>query len=266
MLEQIIQQEPNFLQWIVLAIVQGLTEYLPVSSSAHLILFTEIMGWKKQGLIMAIAAHAGSLVAVIWYFQKEIIKLFQGENGSLFFKLFLASIPLAVVGYMFSEDINKYLQSPLIIAFASIIFGILLYITDNIQKERNQFQAKQKIGNKHAAIIGIAQVFALIPGASRSGVTMSAAMSMGFNRSTAAKFSFLLAIPALLMTTAHGVLKVYNEPTDYNVLGLVTVLIISFFASLLSIKLFLKLIEKTPIAIFVWYRVILAVLIIWYLV
>ncbi|MBL4773847.1 MAG: undecaprenyl-diphosphate phosphatase [Alcanivoracaceae bacterium] len=264
-------QETNFLQWLVLALIQGLTEYLPISSSAHLILISKVMHWKDQGLIMDIAAHAGSLIAVIWYFKNEVVKLFQGKNWPLFYQLTLASIPLAVVGYTFADSIEKFLRSPVIIALASIIFGILLFASDINQKKTNQTNNANKkdikkniIKYKQALLIGFAQIFALIPGASRSGVTMTAAMAQGFSRTQAAKFSFLLAIPALLMTTAYGFLKLYKQPTEYNILGVVTVLIISFLASLVSIKLFLKLIEKISMAVFLWYRVGLALLILGY--
>ncbi len=256
-------QETNFIQWLVLALIQGITEYLPISSSAHLILVSKIMKWPDQGLVMDIAAHGGSLMAVIWYFKNEIIKLFQGKNWTLFTQLVLASIPLALIGYTFASSIEQNLRSPMVIAISSIVFGVLLYVSDKIQK--NKEQNNKEIGTKSAIIIGLSQVFALIPGASRSGVTMSAAMSMGFDRTKAARFSFLLAIPALLMTTAYGFLKLYKEPSEYNIIGVFTVLIISFLASLLSIKLFLKLINKISIASFMWYRFALAILIIGYL-
>lgn len=256
-------EETNFIQWLVLALIQGLTEYLPISSSAHLILISKIMHWQDQGLVMDIAAHGGSLLAVMWYFKAEIIKLFQGKNWQLFNKLALASIPLAVIGFLFADFIENNLRSPLVIAISSVVFGIVLYITDMMQK--NSTENPKEIKYKQSLLIGFSQALALIPGASRSGVTMSAAMALGFNRTKAANFSFLLAIPALLMTTSYGFLKLYQEPTEYNILGIITVSSISFLASLLSIKLFLKLIEKISISVFVWYRVILAALILWFI-
>jgi len=252
-------QDTNFLQWIVLALIQGLTEYLPISSSAHLILVSKIMGWKDQGLIMDIAAHGGSLFAVMWYFKSEIAKLFQGNNWKLFNQLALASVPLAIIGYTFADFIEKNLRSPVVIALSSIVFGLVLYLSDKVGKARRQ--KPQDIGMKHALLIGLSQICALIPGASRSGVTMSAAMAQGFSRTKAANFSFLLAIPALLMTTAYGVLKTFKEPEEYNLIGVIIVMIASFLSSLLSIKVFLNLIERISLSVFVWYRVILAVLI-----
>ena len=255
-------QETTFIQWLVLALIQGITEYLPISSSAHLILVSKIMQWPDQGLVMDIAAHSGSLLAVMWFFKEEIIKLFQGKNWSLFTQLALASIPLAIIGYLFASSIEENLRSPMVIAISSIVFGVFLYISDKIQLKK---PTEKKIGMKPAVVIGLSQVLALIPGASRSGVTMTAAMMMGFDRTKAAQFSFLLAIPALLMTTAYGCLKLYKEPSEYNLLGVFTVLIVSFLASLLSIKLFLKLINKISMATFMWYRLALGILIIGYL-
>lgn len=255
--------EPNLIQWLVLAIIQGLTEYLPISSSAHLILVSKWMSWQDQGLVMDIAAHGGSLLAVLWYFKAELKKLFIGKNWDLFIKLALASVPLAVFGYVFKDYIENSLRSnTLVFAVSSIVFGLLLYLSDIVQKNKTTQSKPKKINLKQAVIIGFAQVCALIPGASRSGVTMSAAMGMGFNRTKAANFSFLMAIPALLMTTAYGVLKLIKEPSDYHVMGIIIVFTVSFITSLLSIKLFLKLIEQIPISVFLWYRIGLAVLII----
>ncbi len=224
------------------------------------------MGWKDQGLVMDIAAHGGSLIAVMWYFKKELAKLFQGNNWPLFNKLALASIPLALFGFILADYIENILRSPqiiaLVIAFSSIVFGLLLYVSDKIS-QKNRLQ-QQNIKIKQASLIGLSQIFALIPGASRSGVTMTAAMAQGFSRTKAAEFSFLLAIPALLMTTAYGVLKIVKQPEEYNIMGVTTVFVVSFMSSLLSIKVFLKFIEKISISVFVWYRLFLALALLWY--
>jgi undecaprenyl-diphosphatase len=253
-------EEDSYLQWLLLALVQGITEFLPVSSSAHLVLLSKFAGWKDQGLVMDIAAHSGSLIAVLWYFKEELKKLFLGDNWPLFFKLALASVPLAFFGYVFADFIESQLRSPYVIAFSSIFFGVLLYLADKrINKNQNQL-----IQIKSSIMIGLAQVLALIPGASRSGVTMTAAMAQGFNRETAARFSFLLAIPALLMTTAYGLLKYYKSPTEYDGLGILIVTTVSFVASFVSIKVFLRWIEKINIIHFMWYRVALGLLLFWY--
>ena len=252
-------QTEELIQWLVLAIVQGITEYLPVSSSAHLILVPAIMDWKDQGLMMDIAAHGGSLLAVMWYFKKEILELLTGQKNKLFIQLVIATIPLALVGVLAAGYIEENLRSPTIIAISSIVFGVILFLSEKLAKSNNE------ITTKNAFLIGIGQVLALIPGASRSGVTMTTAMLQGYSKTQAAKFSFLLAIPALLMTTAYGTLKVYQNPEEYNPTGFLIVLVLSFITSLISIKLFLKLIEKIKMSYFMWYRIILGALILWLL-
>ena len=252
-------QTEELIQWLVLAIVQGITEYLPVSSSAHLILVPAIMDWKDQGLMMDIAAHGGSLLAVMWYFKKEILELLTGQKNKLFIQLVIATIPLALIGVLTAGFIENNLRSPAIIAISSIIFGVVLFLSEKLAKSKNE------ITTKNAFLIGVGQVLALIPGASRSGVTMTTAMLQGYSKTQAAKFSFLLAIPALLMTTAYGVLKVYQNPEEYNPTGFLIVLVLSFITSLISIKLFLKLIEKIKMSYFMWYRIILGALILWLL-
>ncbi|MEZ5496345.1 MAG: undecaprenyl-diphosphate phosphatase [Gammaproteobacteria bacterium] len=252
-------QTEELIQWLVLAIVQGITEYLPVSSSAHLILVPAIMDWKDQGLMMDIAAHGGSLLAVMWYFKKEILELLTGQKNKLFIQLVIATIPLALVGVLAAGYIEENLRSPTIIAISSIVFGVILFLSEKLAKSNNE------ITTKNAFLIGIGQVLALIPGASRSGVTMTTAMLQGYSKTQAAKFSFLLAIPALLMTTAYGTLKVYQNPEEYNPTGFIIILVLSFISSLISIKLFLKLIEKIKMSYFMWYRIILGALILWLL-
>ena len=252
-------QTEELIQWLVLAIVQGITEYLPVSSSAHLILVPAIMDWKDQGLMMDIAAHGGSLLAVMWYFKKEILELLTGQKNKLFIQLVIATIPLALIGVLTAGFIENNLRSPAIIAISSIIFGVVLFLSEKLAKSKNE------ITTKNAFLIGVGQVLALIPGASRSGVTMTTAMLQGYSKTQAAKFSFLLAIPALLMTTAYGALKVYQNPEEYNPTGFLIVLVLSFITSLISIKLFLKLIEKIKMSYFMWYRIILGALILWLL-
>ena len=252
-------QTEELIQWLVLALVQGITEYLPVSSSAHLILVPAIMDWKDQGLMMDIAAHGGSLLAVMWYFKKEILELLTGQKNKLFIQLVIATIPLALIGVLTAGFIENNLRSPAIIAISSIIFGVVLFLSEKLAKSKNE------ITTKNAFLIGVGQVLALIPGASRSGVTMTTAMLQGYSKTQAAKFSFLLAIPALLMTTAYGVLKVYQNPEEYNPTGFLIVLVLSFITSLISNKLFLKLIEKIKMCYFMWYRILLGALILWLL-
>ncbi len=256
-------QNTEFIQWLVLALVQGLTEYLPVSSSAHLILVSAAMDWQDQGLVMDIAAHGGSLFAVMWYFKAEIKRLLTGQHWPLFQQLALASVPLALCGFLLADVIEQHLRSPVVIAMASIVFGVLLYASDKWQQKNSA--PNGNISTKQALLIGFGQVFALIPGASRSGVTMTAAMIQGHDRSTAARFSFLLAIPALMMSSGYGLLKLYQQPQTYQINGVLVVTLISFLASMLSITVFMKLIERVSLRVFLYYRCLLGLLILWYL-
>ena len=244
------------LQWVVLALVQGLTEFLPISSSAHLILASKFAGWQDQGLLMDIAAHFGSLLAVIWYYRLDIKALLSGQNWPLFQQLLLASVPIAIAGLLLGDFIENQLrdQVVVVIAVASALFGVLLWYSQ-------KFTRDVQLDLKSAIIIGLAQCLALIPGASRSGVTMTAGMALGMNKTTAAKFSFLLAIPAILMTTAYGGLKLIQTPENYDLTGVLTFAVLSFLAAWFCIHWFMKFIQKIDFKWFMHYRILLAILI-----
>ncbi|MCF6300519.1 MAG: undecaprenyl-diphosphate phosphatase [Proteobacteria bacterium] len=251
--------ESNWLQWLILALVQGLTEFLPISSSAHLILVSKLAGWKDQGLIMDIAAHFGSLLAVLLYFRKDIHAILTGKDWRMFNYLLISSIPLAITGLFMAGWIELHLRSTLIIAVASIFFGVLLWLAQYKKTTNSTISQKQMI------IMGFAQVLALIPGASRAGLTMTAGMAFGLSKSAAARFSFLMAIPAILMSAAYGVLKYYKTPETYDGTAVFVITLFSFVAAFFCIHWFLKIIEKINFIWFMWYRVLLAILIIWYL-
>lgn len=247
----------DFLQWAVLALVQGLTEFLPISSSAHLILVGKFAGWQDQGLVMDIAAHLGSLLAVIWYYRSDVIELLSGKNWPLFQQLLIASVPIALAGLLLAGFIDNTLRehAAIVIATASVLFGVLLWFSQRFANNNN-------LNLKNAILIGLAQCLALIPGASRSGVTLTAGMALGLSRSTAAKFSFLLAIPAILMTAAYGGLQLIQAPQDHDLTGVFLMIAMSFFAALLCIHWFMKFIEKIDFKWFMHYRIMLAIVII----
>lgn len=249
----------DFWQWVVLALVQGLTEFLPISSSAHLILVGKFAGWQDQGLVMDIAAHFGSLLAVILYYRKDVLRLLSGQDWPLFQQILWASIPIALAGFLLAGFIEESLREVWVIAVASAVFGVFLWLSQ-------KFSAAKKLGLKSAVIIGLVQCLALIPGASRSGVTMTAGMALGLNKQTAAKFSFLLAIPAILMTTAYGGLKIYQTPESYDLTGVITIITLSFFAAWLCIHWFMKYIQKIDFVWFMQYRILLAALILFTLI
>jgi undecaprenyl-diphosphatase len=244
----------DFLQWVVLALVQGLTEFLPISSSAHLILASKFAGWQDQGLVMDIAAHTGSLLAVMLYYRQDIYRLLSGKNWPLFNQLLIASIPIGLVGFLLAGLIDQYLRSVWVIAAASVFFGLLLWLAQKLAQQ-------QELDLKKSLLIGLAQCLALIPGASRSGVTITAAMALGLSKTHAAKFSFLLAIPAILMTSAYGGLKLIQNPQAYDLTGIITIASLGFLAAWLCIHWFMQYIEKINFVWFMHYRILLAILI-----
>ena len=254
-------------QIILLALIQGLTEFLPISSSAHLILPAQLLGWQDQGLSFDIAVHIGSLLAVIIYFRCEIKAMlfawvgsvFQGKHSNesrLAWWIILATIPAVIIGFMAKGWIENYLRGPGVIAVTTVIFGLLLWFGDKMAK--NEFSEYQT-GWRKALLIGIAQAMALIPGTSRSGITITAALLLGLKREAAARFSFLMSIPvilgaAMLMTKD---LMDGKQSIDYYALGLGSV--ISFFAAYTCIFLFLKMISRIGMTPFVIYRLCLGI-------
>jgi len=203
---------------------------------------------------MDIAAHFGSLLAVMMYYRKDIVELLSGKNWALFNQLLIASIPIALVGFLWAGFIEEKLRSIWVIAAASAFFGVLLWLAQRMAQQ-------QQLNLKNSLLIGLAQCLALIPGASRSGVTMTAGMALGLSKTKAAKFSFLLAIPAILMSAAHGGRKLIQEPQAYDLTGVITLAVLGFFAAWLCIHLFMRYIEKIDFIWFMLYRIILAALI-----
>ncbi|TVL46893.1 undecaprenyl-diphosphatase [Shewanella algae] len=256
------------IQVIILALIQGLTEFLPISSSAHLILPSQLLGWEDQGLAFDVAVHIGSLLAVVLYFRTEIITMLNAWFGSIFkgnhsaesklaWWIILATIPAVVFGFMAKDLVETYLRGPGVIAITTVVFGLLLWWSDKMARlELTEYQT----GWRKALMIGFAQALALIPGTSRSGITMTAALMLGLNREAAARFSFLMSIPvilgaALLMGKA---LLDGGHVIDWQALILGVVL--SFVAAYTCIHLFLKIISKMGMLPFVLYRLALGAL------
>ncbi len=253
---------------VILAVVQGLTEFLPISSSAHLILVPVILGWPDQGLVFDVAMHVGSLTAVVLYFRKELLTMTRAWFASLLRQqhsadsrlawwILLGTLPAVIFGGLFKETIETQLRSPLVIAAATIGFGILLGLADRLARQRRDEYA---MGWRDALTVGLFQALALIPGTSRSGITMTAGLFLGLTREAAARFSFLLSIPIIV---ASGVFKTRDliattEPID---LGLLLLAIgLSAFSAWVCIKLFLGLINRVGMMPFVIYRLILGVI------
>tara|TARA_B100000427_G_C15507954_1_gene594842 strand:+ start:856 stop:1623 length:768 start_codon:yes stop_codon:yes gene_type:complete len=245
----------NFFEIFLLSIIQGVSEFLPVSSAAHLILASSIYEFKNQSLIIDISLHLGSLLAILFYFKKDIFNF--RKNKNLFFKILLGTLPLIIVGYfLYSTNIIHQFRSIKVIAWTTLLFGILLYIAD-----KNQLLKKinSDLSVKSVLIIGFFQILALIPGVSRAGITITAGRILGFNRADSSKIAFYLAIPALLGASILGIKDLFEQNINFNFLVLFGVFF-SFLFSFLTIKFFIKYIEKFSLNIFVIYRIILSII------
>ena len=248
----------------LLAVIQGLTEFLPISSSAHLVLLPIIMQWQDQGVAVDIAAHLGSLFSVIFYFRHDLQKLsndwsqpLSTENNAqsnLVWLLLWASLPIFVVALIVQAYLMPHLRNAVVIGIASIIFAILLWFAD---KQGSQTRTNKDLTIKDAILIGIAQAFALIPGASRSGVTMSAGMWLGLTRVEAARFSFLLAIPTIFAASLYGAYKAAQHDFIINWPLALGVIACSAIVAFLCIDWFLKVVGKIGMLPFVIYRILL---------
>jgi len=251
------------LSLICLSIIQGITEWLPISSSGLLVIFEEavMLEDKNKNLLFNIAAHTGSLIAVIIYFKKEIFSII--NNIPLLQNIIIATTPVVIFGFMIKVlNINLFLQDTKIVAYATIFFSIILYFCDKVSVK---IKFNKNISNRNALYIGLAQVLALIPGTSRSGITISCARYLGFSRLDSAKFSFLISIPTLFAATVLGIGEVVlNFDRDLIILLLVG-FSFSLIVSLLSIKVFLSFVEKHSLTIFVIIRLILGFLLLFYL-
>jgi len=253
---------------IVLAVIQGLTEFLPISSSAHLILPSQVFGWPDQGLAFDVAVHVGTLAAVIWYFRAEVGRLTVawvgdtvrgrvGQDSGLAWAVIAGTIPAGLAGLLLNDFIETSLRSGLVIAVSTIGFGLVLWWSDAVGRRNRDLPA---LTMKDAVIIGVAQALALIPGTSRSGITITAALFLGFGREAAARFSFLLSIPLIL---AAGLLKTLElaeqgGATDWAAIALGAAL--SFVSAVVCIHLFLKFLEQLGLMPFVIYRLVLGLL------
>ena len=263
----------NIIETIILGIIQGIAEFLPISSSAHLIIFRDIFGigsFISGNLEMSfdIALHFGTFLAILVYFIKDfwkmIIKGFskgtKDENGKMMWMIVVATIPAAIMGVLFEEKIDELVRTNyVLIAMALAVMGIIIKFTDKLSKDNRGFK---DMTFKDAIMIGCSQVFALIPGFSRSGTTISMARVLKINRGDAAKFSFYLSAPVVLGAVAIKILKgqmislVTNDPVTF-IIGVV----ISFVSGLLCIRFLLNYVKKHDYNIFMWYRLILALLV-----
>ena len=255
----------DFVQIVFLAIVQGLTEFLPISSSAHLILVPLLLKWPDQGLAFDVAVHVGSLLAVLSYFRLEVASILSAwaknlvggrstSNSRLGWWVILGTVPTVIIGFAFKDIIAVEFRSPWIIAASTIFFGLLLGVAD---LSKNRIRSENELGLRDVLIIGCFQALALIPGTSRSGITITAGLLLGMTRQAAARFSFLLSMPIIF---ASGVLQtkdLLESSLTIDWLALILAVILSAVSAGLCIHLFLRLIEKIGMMPFVIYRLLL---------
>lgn len=258
----------NIFHAVVLAIIQGLTEFLPVSSSAHLILVPIIFHWPDQGLAFDVIIHLGTLFAVLMYFRKELKLMIKDcwqalkhkrytKNFHLAWTIALATIPVGIAGITGNKIIGTYLRAPIVIAFTTIIFGILLGIATLVAKQkRNEYNVTWR----DALMIGVAQAIALIPGTSRSGITLTAGLFAGLTRTAAARFSFLMSIPVIILAATIQCFDLYAQPEPINFQALFVGLVVAAISGYLCIDVFLKLLDRYGVMPFVIYRLILGVI------
>ncbi len=262
----------DWVQAVLLAIMQGLTEFLPISSSAHLILPSQLLGWSEQGLAFDVAVHVGSLAAVLIYFRQEVADMiaawfawvFKGQksaDGRLAWAVIWGTVPVGLVGIAFHvlDIVENHLRATQVIAATTIIFALVLWWADSRAKESRD---EYSLSVKDILFIGCAQAIALIPGTSRSGITMTAALMLGLTRTAAARFSFLLSIPAIILPGGVKSLELATSelPVDWGLIALGTV--VSAAAALTCIHYFLILLDKIGFKPFIYYRLALGLILI----
>lgn len=257
----------DLLQIIVLALLQGLTEFLPISSSAHLILVPLATGWPDQGLAFDVAVHLGSLLAVIIYFRHPLRQMSRDwldslkggpvtPDARLGWLALLATIPVGLAGFALEDYVQTELRSPLTIAWATIGFGLVLWWADAAgTRRRNEYGMRWR----EALLIGLAQVMALIPGASRSGLTLTAGLALGLTPTAAARFSFLLSIPVILLAGGMQVFELVQSRETVHWRALAAAVVLSGLSAFACIHLFLKALERIGVLPFVIYRLLLGV-------
>jgi undecaprenyl-diphosphatase len=241
----------------ILALIQGVSEFLPISSAAHFVLISKYYEFNNQNLLIDICLHLGSLIAIIFYFRKDLFNFIQ--NKRLLIKILIGTIPIIPVGYiLYQTGLINHLRNLEIIGWTTLIFGIILYISDKAKSNKNIIT---DFTNKSAIIVGLFQVISLIPGVSRSGITITSGRFLGFNRFDSAKISFFLSIPTLAAASVLGVYNIYKEGSaELNFLAIIAVIFSSIF-SYFTIALFLNYIRKFNLNVFVIYRIFLSLLI-----
>ncbi len=260
-------------QVITLALVQGLTEFLPVSSSAHLLLLPKLLGWPQQTLAFDVAVHLGTLFGIVTYFRKDIVRLLVGwssaqihrkrnEESDLVWGLVIATIPVCIVGLLLQDVIELYLRSATVLALATIFFGLLLLVSDlRCKGNRTLSQLRWY----HFLLIGLMQVFALIPGTSRAGVTITAALALGLPRQAAARLSLLLSMPVIFLSAGLVCIELLQSPDRVDWWSMAIGMLISGAVAMATVSLFLRWVASVGLLPFVIYRLGLGLALLYYL-
>jgi len=245
----------NIIEIVILSLIQGISEFLPISSSAHLVVVSTLYEFKSSSLLIDVSLHFGSLFAIIFFFIIELINL--RNNLKLLSLMFFGSVPLIIFGYILYElELIYALRDIRIIAWSTLIFGIILYFADKCRFDK---KISSNLNLKTILYIGLFQILALIPGVSRAGITITAARFFKFNRFDSSKISFLLAIPALTAASVLGLKDIVNQSFEFSYLVFIAITL-SFLSSYFTIKFFLEYINKFSLNIFVIYRIVVAVI------
>ena len=250
----------DFVQILILSIIQGITEFLPISSQSHLILTSKLLGMSDQGLSFDIALHAGSLMAIIIYYCKEVKKIMSiSDEGIQYLKLIIiGSIPLPIIGLLFVDIVSENLRTINTIAFMTIVFALLLYFAERRNHENENSFATLSFFT--IIFIGFMQTLAIMPGVSRSGIVITAALLLNYSREDSIKIAFLLSIPAIFMATVYQSMQLYEvgniEILNEHLLGM----ILSFIFSYITIHLFISTINKISFTPYIVYRIALGLL------
>ena len=256
----------DFIQTVVLALIQGISEFLPISSSAHLILTPKLSDWPDQGLAFDVVVHMGTLVAVVYYYKHMISQLFldfyfsiaQGKvvgESKMAWGLLLATIPAGVCGFLFKDFIATDLRSVEVIAYMTIVFGILLGVAVLLDAKRPH--AREILAWKDMIFIGLMQALALIPGVSRSGITITAGLLIGLSRKASVQFAFLLSVPVITLSVLLVLIDIYQQQHLVNLTLLVVGFVVSSISAYLTIIFFIKALEAMSMMPFVVYRLFL---------
>tara|TARA_B100000676_G_scaffold105895_1_gene105815 strand:- start:1192 stop:1959 length:768 start_codon:yes stop_codon:yes gene_type:complete len=245
----------DFIEILILSAIQGISEFLPISSSAHLILVSSLYDLKASSLLIDISLHLGSLLAIIFFFRKELFDL--KHNQKLLKLIIIGSVPLILFGYiLYSTELIYQLRNIKVIAWTTLFFGIVLYFADQRKIDQN---ISTNLNLRSIIVIGLFQILALIPGVSRAGITMTAARFLNFNRVDSGKISFLLSIPALSGASFLGLWDISSETIEINILIIIAT-ILSFLFSYLTVKFFLNYLNKFSLKIFVVYRILIGLI------